>query len=53
MNTLMPSRHDLKYIDGTVHLFMFQRPKVNIGFTVNIVYINIFVNYNNIGSDNM
>ena len=52
----MPSRHDLKYIDGTVHLYMFQHPKVNIGgFTVsvNIVYVSIFVNYNNIGSDKM
>ena len=33
--TLMPSRHNLQYIDWTMHLYMFQCPKVNTGgFTV-------------------
>ena len=52
----MPSRHNLKYINWTVHLYMFQCPKVSIGglqLSVNIVYVSIFVNYNNIGSDKM
>ena len=52
--TLMPSRHSLKYIDWTMHLYMFQHQKVKIGglqSNVNIVYVGIFVNYNDIGRD--
>ena len=46
----------LKYIDWTVHLYMFQHPKVNIEdlqSSVNIAYVSIFVNYNNTDSDKL
>ena len=49
----MPSRHNLKYIDWTLNLYMFQCPKEDLQSSVNTVYVIIFVNYNNTDSDKM
>ena len=36
-----------------MHLYMFQHPKEDLQSSVNIVYVSIFVIYNNMGSNKM